>query len=188
MKQAGSWHGRGQSEKRTDDCHPDFLPAVKRSTLLPIMKALSFRQLTKTYKNGVQALKGIDLDVEEGDFFALLGPNGAGKTTAIGIVTSLVNKSSGNVEVFGHDIDTRAGGGQVLHRAGAAGDQLQPVRDSDDHPGQSGGLLWHSAPRRPSAPGEIPERAAAVGEAQCDIAQPLRRHEAPAHDRARADA
>ena len=70
------------------------------------MKALSFRQLSKTYKNGVQALKGIDLDVEEGDFFALLGPNGAGKTTAIGIVTSLVNKSGGKVSVFGHDIDT----------------------------------------------------------------------------------
>src|SRR5712672_1360127 len=69
------------------------------------MKALSFRQLTKTYKNGVHALKGIDLDVDEGDFFALLGPNGAGKTTAIGIVTSLVNKTSGKVEVFGHDID-----------------------------------------------------------------------------------
>jgi ABC-2 type transport system ATP-binding protein len=69
------------------------------------MKALSFQQLTKTYKNGVQALKGIDLQVEEGDFFALLGPNGAGKTTAIGIVTSLVNKTSGKVEVFGHDID-----------------------------------------------------------------------------------
>jgi ABC-2 type transport system ATP-binding protein len=71
------------------------------------MKALSFRQLTKTYKNGVQALKGIDLEVEEGDFFALLGPNGAGKTTAIGIVTSLVTKSGGKVEVFGHDLDTQ---------------------------------------------------------------------------------
>ena len=70
------------------------------------MKALTFRQLSKTYKNGVQALKGIDLDVEQGDFFALLGPNGAGKTTAIGIVTSLVNKSGGQVQVFGHDIDT----------------------------------------------------------------------------------
>src|SRR3954467_1131204 len=70
------------------------------------MKALSFRQLTKTYKNGVQALKGIDLDVDEGDFFALLGPNGAGKTTAIGIVMSLVNKTSGTVRVFDHDIDT----------------------------------------------------------------------------------
>jgi ABC-2 type transport system ATP-binding protein len=70
------------------------------------MLALSLKNLTKTYKNGVQALKGINLDVEEGDFFALLGPNGAGKTTAIGIVTSLVNKSDGKVEVFGHDTDT----------------------------------------------------------------------------------
>jgi len=69
------------------------------------MQALVLRQLTKIYKNGVKALKGIDLVVEEGDFFALLGPNGAGKTTAIGIVTSLVNKTGGVVEVFGHDID-----------------------------------------------------------------------------------
>ncbi len=67
--------------------------------------ALSVRDLTKTYKNGVQALKGVDLDVEQGDFFALLGPNGAGKTTLIGIVTSLVNKSGGHASVFGHDID-----------------------------------------------------------------------------------
>jgi ABC-2 type transport system ATP-binding protein len=70
------------------------------------MKALSLKGLTKTYKNGVEALKGIDLEVEEGDFFALLGPNGAGKTTAIGIATSLVNKTAGKVQVFGHDIDT----------------------------------------------------------------------------------
>jgi ABC-2 type transport system ATP-binding protein len=69
------------------------------------MNALSVRGLTKTYKNGVQALKGIDLDVEQGDFFALLGPNGAGKTTLIGIVTSLVNKTGGTASVFGHDID-----------------------------------------------------------------------------------
>ena len=70
------------------------------------MKALSLRKLSKTYKTGVQALKGIDLDVDQGDFFALLGPNGAGKTTAIGIVSSLVTKTSGTVSVFGHDIDT----------------------------------------------------------------------------------
>jgi ABC-2 type transport system ATP-binding protein len=69
------------------------------------MKALSLRQLSKTYRNDVQALKGIDLDVEQGDFFALLGPNGAGKTTAIGIIASLVNKTAGQVQVFGHDID-----------------------------------------------------------------------------------
>jgi ABC-2 type transport system ATP-binding protein len=69
------------------------------------MQALVLQQLTKIYKNGIKALKGIDLEVAEGDFFALLGPNGAGKTTIIGIVTSLVNKTSGTVEVFGHDID-----------------------------------------------------------------------------------
>jgi ABC-2 type transport system ATP-binding protein len=69
------------------------------------MLALSVRALTKTYKNGVQALRGVDLDVEGGDFFALLGPNGAGKTTLIGIVTSLVNKSSGSASVYGYDIN-----------------------------------------------------------------------------------
>ncbi|WP_223671294.1 ABC transporter ATP-binding protein [Kangiella shandongensis] len=69
-------------------------------------KALSIKDLCKTYDNGTQALKGISLEVEEGDFFALLGPNGAGKSTAIGVISSLVNKSAGKVEVFGHDIDT----------------------------------------------------------------------------------
>jgi len=69
------------------------------------MLALSTRALTKTYKNGVQALRGVDLDVDQGDFFALLGPNGAGKTTLIGIVTSLVNKTGGTAQIFGHDID-----------------------------------------------------------------------------------
>ncbi|NOR67837.1 MAG: ATP-binding cassette domain-containing protein [Woeseiaceae bacterium] len=69
------------------------------------MQALSIKKLTKTYSNGNQALKGIDFAVEEGDFYALLGPNGAGKTTAIGIICSLVNKTSGEVEIFGHSID-----------------------------------------------------------------------------------
>ena len=68
------------------------------------MYALSIRGLTKTYKNGVQALKGVDLDVEQGDFFALLGPNGAGKTTLISIVCGIVTASSGTVTVDGHDI------------------------------------------------------------------------------------
>jgi ABC-type Mn2+/Zn2+ transport system ATPase subunit len=70
------------------------------------MHALSIRNLTKVYSNGIIALRGIDLDVAAGDFFALLGPNGAGKTTAIGIVTSLVNKTSGTVSVFGHDLES----------------------------------------------------------------------------------
>jgi ABC-2 type transport system ATP-binding protein len=68
-------------------------------------KALAIRGLTKVYGNGFQALKGIDLNVAEGDFFALLGPNGAGKSTTIGIICSLVRKSGGTVSVFGHDID-----------------------------------------------------------------------------------
>ncbi|QIL19476.1 ABC transporter ATP-binding protein [Thermomonas sp. HDW16] len=67
--------------------------------------ALRVSDLRKTYDNGVEALKGVSLDVAPGDFYALLGPNGAGKSTLIGIVSSLVNKSSGKVEVFGIDID-----------------------------------------------------------------------------------
>jgi ABC-2 type transport system ATP-binding protein len=70
------------------------------------MKALNIQGLAKTYKGGVQALKGIDLSVDEGDFFALLGPNGAGKSTTIGIISSLVNKSEGSVQIFDHDLST----------------------------------------------------------------------------------
>jgi ABC-2 type transport system ATP-binding protein len=68
--------------------------------------ALLIRNLRKTYPNGFEALKGIDLEVQEGDFFALLGPNGAGKSTTIGIICSLVRKTSGTVQVFGTDLDT----------------------------------------------------------------------------------
>jgi ABC-2 type transport system ATP-binding protein len=68
--------------------------------------ALTLRNLKKTYKGGHVALKGINLDVQQGDFFALLGPNGAGKTTIIGIISSLVNKSGGSVSIFGHDLDS----------------------------------------------------------------------------------
>ncbi|MGJ4747208.1 ABC transporter ATP-binding protein [Leptospira sp. SA-E8] len=69
-------------------------------------KALEIKNLVKTYAGGVQALKGIDLTVDEGDFFALLGPNGAGKSTTIGVLSSLVNKTSGEVKIYGADIDT----------------------------------------------------------------------------------
>jgi ABC-2 type transport system ATP-binding protein len=68
------------------------------------MNALSLRQLKKTYHNGFEALKGIDLDVKAGDFFALLGANGAGKSTTIGIISSLINETSGTVSIFGHDL------------------------------------------------------------------------------------
>ena len=69
------------------------------------MKALSISNLKKEYQGGIQALKGIDLEVDEGDFFALLGPNGAGKSTTIGVISSLVTKTSGQVKILGIDID-----------------------------------------------------------------------------------
>lgn len=71
------------------------------------MKALEIKDLRKIYRGGFEALKGINLVVEEGDFYALLGPNGAGKSTTIGIISSLVNKTSGTVKVFGYDLDTQ---------------------------------------------------------------------------------
>ena len=71
------------------------------------MHALEIKNLIKTYATGVQAVKGIDLTVEQGDFYALLGHNGAGKSMTIGIISSLVNKTSGSVKVFGYDLDTQ---------------------------------------------------------------------------------
>jgi len=68
--------------------------------------ALQISSLAKTYKGGFQALKSINLTVKQGDFFALLGPNGAGKSTTIGVITSLVNKTKGQVKIYGYDIDT----------------------------------------------------------------------------------
>jgi len=68
------------------------------------MRALEITDLRKTYRNGVEALKGVSLSVEEGDFFALLGPNGAGKSTLIGVVSSLVNATSGEARVFGTSV------------------------------------------------------------------------------------
>jgi ABC-2 type transport system ATP-binding protein len=72
------------------------------------MNALEIRQLRKTYANGVQAVKGIDLTVQQGDFFALLGANGAGKSTTIGLITTLLSKSSGHIAINGYDLDTQA--------------------------------------------------------------------------------
>ena len=68
--------------------------------------AISIKNLRKTYDNGFEALKGISLEVEQGDFFALLGPNGAGKSTTIGVISTLVNRSAGEVDVFGRNVDT----------------------------------------------------------------------------------
>jgi ABC-2 type transport system ATP-binding protein len=77
------------------------------------MYALSVENLTKIYPGNLHALKGINMNVNEGDFFALLGPNGAGKSTTIGIISSLVNKTAGKVSVFGHDMDTDLDGAKL---------------------------------------------------------------------------
>jgi ABC-2 type transport system ATP-binding protein len=77
------------------------------------MLALSVKNLVKNYPNGLRALKGINLEVQEGDFFALLGPNGAGKSTTIGVISSLVKKTSGSVSVFGHDMDIDTDGAKL---------------------------------------------------------------------------
>lgn len=97
MKADGLVGNRGNADQDIDG---------EMVTIRVAMYALSIRNLTKTYPSGIQALKGIDFDVESGDFYALLGPNGAGKTTAIGIISSLVNKTGGEVEIFGHSIDS----------------------------------------------------------------------------------
>ena len=150
-----SRHGRSRSEVSVV-CTPMDCIDIRDARSLKLtgtMYALSIRGLTKTYKNGVQALKGVDLDVEQGDFFALLGPNGAGKTTLIGILTSLVNKSAGTVSVFGHDLD------RELEAAKACiGIVPQEINFNQFETPQTilvepGGLLRHRARRwRASAP------------------------------------
>ena len=135
---------------RTDTLPPGFEPDAAHAAERTV-KALSFHQLTKTYNNGVQALKGIDLTVEEGDFFALLGPNGAGKTTAIGIVTSLVNKTGGKVEVFGHDIDRELATAKSCIGLVPQEINFNQFETVTHDPGQPGRVLRHPAPRRAAA-------------------------------------
>src|SRR5690606_1842671 len=91
----------GAVGNRAGVAYTNGMPPQTDSRAVP---ALQVRDLRKTYDNGVEALKGVSLEVQPGDFFAMLGPNGAGKSTLIGIVTSLVNKTSGDVHVFGVDI------------------------------------------------------------------------------------
>ncbi len=112
--------------------------------------ALEISRLHKTYRGGFEALKGIDLTVEEGDFFALLGPNGAGKSTTIGIVTSLVRKTSGKVRIFGHDIDTDPS--RAKHQLGLVPqefnfNQFEPVEEILLN--QAG---YHGIPRKTARP------------------------------------
>lgn len=113
--------------------------------------ALSIRDLRKTYKGGFEALKGIDLDVQQGDFFALLGANGAGKSTTIGIVTSLVNKTSGTVEVFGHNLDSELSAAKTnigLVPQEFNFNQFEPVEEICINQGGYYGLPRHIARQR----------------------------------------
>ena len=91
-------------DSKPDDSDPGATAPPRAAVSALPAPALSIQELRKTYDTGVQALKGVSLDVQPGDFFALLGPNGAGKSTLIGVVSSLVNKSSGTVRVFGVDL------------------------------------------------------------------------------------
>ena len=86
------------------------------------MKALQIKNLTKIYDNNLVALDDISFEVEQGDFYALLGPNGAGKSTMIGIISSLVNKSSGKVNILGLDIDTHHS--EAKKRIGIVGQEV----------------------------------------------------------------
>lgn len=96
-------------------CHQgSCIPSSSRN-VMPETAALEIENLSKTYANGVEALKGVSLSVAPGDFFALLGPNGAGKSTLIGIVTSLVNATAGDARVFGTSIhDDRSAAMQMI--------------------------------------------------------------------------
>ena len=152
------------------------------------MNALSVRGLTKTYKNGVRALQGVDLDVEQGDFFALLGPNGAGKTTLIGIITSLVNKSSGEARVFGHDIDRELEVAKAC--IGVVPQEINFNLFETPYTIVVNQAGFYGIPRPVArvARREVPAAATAVGQAQRHLARPVGRHEAAPDDRPGADA
>ena len=149
------------------------------------MNALSVRGLTKTYKNGIQALKSVDLDVEQGDFFALLGPNGAGKTTLIGIVTSLVNKSGGEANVFGHDIDRELEAAKTC--IGVVPQEMNFNQFETPYTIVVNQAGFYGIPRplaRERAEKYL-KQLRALGPQGQDVPQSLGRHEAPADDRSR---
>ena len=152
------------------------------------MQALALRHLTKTYKNGIKALKGIDLEVAEGDFFALLGPNGAGKTTAIGIVTSLVNKTSGTVEVFGHDMDRELETAKSCIGVVPQEINFNVFETAFTIVVNQAGFLRNSARAGQTARRKVSQTAAIVGPTQLHRARAVGRDETPPHDRACFDA
>ena len=152
------------------------------------MNALVLRQLAKVYKNGIKALKGIDLDRGGGRFLRAPGSERRGQDDR----NRHHHLARQQVRRHGRGVRLRPGpparAGEILHRHRAAGGQLQHVRDGVHHRREPGGLLRHPPPARQGARGEILEAAAALGPPQFRCARSLGRHEAPPHDRARADA
>jgi energy-coupling factor transporter ATP-binding protein EcfA2 len=136
------------------------MPSADASRAVPALEVIDLR---KTYASGVEALKGVSLKVAQGDFFALLGPNGAGKSTLIGILSSLVNPTSGDARVFGLSIHADRGG--VMRQIG----------------------LVHSARDRQAARGKVPEGTAHLGQGLPADPDDVGRHEAAPDDRARND-
>ena len=151
------------------------------------MKALEINRLEKTYGNGFQALKGIDLDVDEGDFFALLGPNGAGKSTTIGIITSLVTKTAGSVRILGLDSGTH--GTEIKARLGIVPQEVNfsLFETCLNILLNQAGILWDRAQTGVRKGREIPRTTGNVGAAQPNLPHPLRRPQAPPDDCQGAD-
>ena len=145
--------------------------------------ALQIKGLKKTYANGVEALHGIDLEVQRGDFFALLGPNGAGKSTAIGIISSLVTFSEGSVTIFGHDIvrdyaAARASLGLVPQEFNF--NQFDPVCEIIMHQAGYYGIRRQDAAKRAQ---KLLEQFDLWGQAFGHGPRTVGRHEAPVDDR-----
>ena len=146
----------------------------------PMDKALVIEDLRKKYADGPEALKGVNLEVNNGDFFALLGPNGAGKSTLIGILTGLVQKTSGKVEVYGYDLDTEVS--KVKASLGVVPQEFnfnafETVMNSL----LPGRILRNTPLRSEPESRETFEIACSVGKARPAGTKPLRGHETQAH-------
>ncbi len=132
--------------------------------------------------SGFEALKGISLQVKKGDFYALLGPNGAGKSTTIGIISSLVNKTSGKVTVFGYDLDSQLE--LAKQKLGLVPQEFNfnPFETVEQIVLQQVGLLWRTESVSQRAREKVPDSARFVGKTQRTSKKPLWRHEAPFDD------
>ena len=151
-------------------------------------KALDIEGLEKIYPTGVEALKGVDLEIEAGEFYGLLGPNGAGKSTLIHCTTGLAQPTGGEIQVFGHDAVADYGDGASGGRAGAAGAEPRLVSDPRGDARLPRRLLRDAEEGAPRARRRAARDLLAVRKAQGAHADALGRDEAPADPRAGADA